>query len=325
MKTYSKLLQRIIAKTGVPNIIELLTDHLTGSDLQSLLLEVFQQRATQRSPQQVLAQYEKNRFVPPSSINVLTALKFETLAYQIASQFQFEPIELSPLCPLGSSSAIGTVHQNKIVTTIRNTEVMADPTNILALEASKRRKAFLKKNAKDATPVQLCTSQRVTRAQFFKGNPLFTAHFKIFCMVTAGRDTGNFQFEIRSLLAHLSFYLKLLTESGKQGFIFQDIDLGITELQEGKRTEILQKEVLDKLKRQFPKVQCRFAPERERGRGYYKDLCFHINAKTPDGKEVNLIDGGFTDWTQQFLNNKKERLLISGMGTELICKAFYKF
>ena len=29
-----------------------------------------------------------------------------------------------------------------------------------------------------------------------------------------------------------------------------------------------------------------------------------------------LIDGGFTTWTQQLLSNNKERLLISGLGTE---------
>jgi len=28
------------------------------------------------------------------------------------------------------------------------------------------------------------------------------------------------------------------------------------------------------------------------------------------------VDGGFTDWTQQLLSNRKERLLISGMGSE---------
>jgi hypothetical protein len=35
-----------------------------------------------------------------------------------------------------------------------------------------------------------------------------------------------------------------------------------------------------------------------------------------------LTDGGFTDWTAQLLNNKKERLLISGLGPERLVSQF---
>jgi hypothetical protein len=37
---------------------------------------------------------------------------------------------------------------------------------------------------------------------------------------------------------------------------------------------------------------------------------------------MNLADGGFADWTQRFLGNQKERLLVSGIGVELIPKRF---
>ena len=63
----------------------------------------------------------------PAQIDTLTSLQFDELAYQIAIKHQFEPIELSPLGPLGNCSVLATVHQNKVVTTIRNTKVMADP------------------------------------------------------------------------------------------------------------------------------------------------------------------------------------------------------
>jgi hypothetical protein len=36
-----------------------------------------------------------------------------------------------------------------------------------------------------------------------------------------------------------------------------------------------------------------------------------------------LVDGGFTNWTQQLLSNQKERLLISGIGTERLCSVFH--
>lgn len=45
----------------------------------------------------------------------------------------------------------------------------------------------------------------------------------------------------------------------------------------------------------------------------------HLKTVIPIGdQEIDIADGGFTDWTQQLLNNKKERLLISGFGLSLL-------
>ncbi len=35
-----------------------------------------------------------------------------------------------------------------------------------------------------------------------------------------------------------------------------------------------------------------------------------------------LVDGGFTDWTAKLLSNKKERFLISGLGSERLIDCF---
>jgi hypothetical protein len=40
------------------------------------------------------------------------------------------------------------------------------------------------------------------------------------------------------------------------------------------------------------------------------------------GLRLNLIDGGFTDWTQRLLSNGKERLFVSALGIELLAKRF---
>jgi len=37
-------------------------------------------------------------------------------------------------------------------------------------------------------------------------------------------------------------------------------------------------------------------------------------------EEWEIADGGFVDWTQRLLGNRKERLLISGFGLELLVK-----
>ena len=59
------------------------------------------------------------------------------------------------------------------------------------------------------------------------------------------------------------------------------------------------------------------APQRSSGRGYYTGLCFKVRADFGAG-ELEVGDGGFVDWTQKLLGNRKERLLISGYGIDRI-------
>jgi hypothetical protein len=54
---------------------------------------------------------------------------------------------------------------------------------------------------------------------------------------------------------------------------------------------------------------------RQRGRGYYRDLCFKVHADT-GGELEEFGDGGFTDWTMRLTASRKERLLISGLGLD---------
>ena len=56
---------------------------------------------------------------------------FDQLAFTLATP-EFEPVELSPVCPLGTSSVVAGISQHLAVTTVRNTEVVSDATNVLA-------------------------------------------------------------------------------------------------------------------------------------------------------------------------------------------------
>ena len=49
---------------------------------------------------------------------------------------------------------------------------------------------------------------------------------------------------------------------------------------------------------------------------------FHIRATATSGQQFELVDGGSVDWTQEFLSNAKERLVISGIGSERLCTEF---
>ena len=153
----SKIIERIEREAGVPGLLSLLAEKISPSDLQSLLLEVYRQRAQRQTPAAVLADYENNRFARPSSTYPVDLLDWENCAFRMLGS-DFQPITLSPVAPLGTSSAIALVDQNRVLSTIRNTEVVSDSTNVMALEAAVRRRQLLKKNPKSKEQIHLATS-----------------------------------------------------------------------------------------------------------------------------------------------------------------------
>src|SRR4051794_16741117 len=148
---------RVARDAGVDDLVDILSERVDGPDLASLLLAVFRRRAARRTPAQVLERYQSDRFVRPSSVapESLDAINSAALA---ALPPGFERLELSPVCPLGTSSVLGGISQDRVVATVRNTEVVSDPTNVLALECALRRRAD-----RSAT-VKLAATQRALRA-----------------------------------------------------------------------------------------------------------------------------------------------------------------
>src|SRR5258708_9614099 len=134
-----------------------LASGLAASELWSLLLDVAERRAAERSAATVQQQWERDRFVGPAYIDQRTLNQLD--GHLLAAASPFEALELSPLAPLGSCSSIALASQNKIVSTIRGTEVVSDPTNLLALESARR----LRKSA--AQTVKLTTNHHCVRAQ----------------------------------------------------------------------------------------------------------------------------------------------------------------
>ncbi|MPN15427.1 hypothetical protein SDC9_162760 [bioreactor metagenome] len=65
------------------------------------------------------------------------------------------------------------------------------------------------------------------------------------------------------------------------------------------------------LHEQYPDIE--FIVNREEtDNSYYHGINFKISIN-----DMEIVDGGFVDWTQKLLGNKKERLLISGAGVDL--------
>jgi len=315
------VLERIQREAGVPELMEVLVERLTPTDLQSLLLEVYRRRALRVQPSQLLERYERDRFVRPSDLAPGELADFERLVWSLLPE-HYTAIELSPLCPLGTNSTVATVDQNKAVTTIRNTEVVADATNVLALECASRRRLLLRNNPQNRERVRLCTSHRVVRGQAYRAAPGVLPHFRLLGLCTAGRDEGSFQFEITSLVEQIDFYLRMLREGSRIGYEAKRLRVTLTDLEDGRREQAIIEQVFGPLMDKHADVLCELDPNRASGRGYYVGACFHIYASNEEGTEFELIDGGFTTWTQQLLSNSKERLLISGLGIERLCSLF---
>ena len=312
----NKIVERIEREAGVPGLVSLLAERLTPTDLQSLLLEAYRQRVSHMQPSEVLSNYQANRFVRPSGVSPTSLLNWEQVAFSTLPP-EFQPLALSPVCPLGTNSVVARVDQNWSVTTTRNSEVVSDSTNVLALECAVRRRELLLANRKSSEPVHLAASHRLLRAQHYEDSAL-VAHFSAFALCSAGRDQGNLQFELSALRLHIGFYLRSLRVFLGPGV---PLYLSVTDFNPSTRVELVET-LLAAIRSEFEDVDCAFDERRTSGRGYYVDLCFHIHAAAASGRRLELVDGGCVNWTQALLSNAKERLVISGIGSERLCTEF---
>jgi hypothetical protein len=347
----SGVIRRIERELGLTGLVDALGNKLPASDLQSLLMEVYRVRAAGGKEAGILAHAARAPLMAPSTVSARDLMAFDSVAFQAASEF--EAVELSPVCPFAAASMLGGTSQNNVMTAIRNAEVLGDPTIGLALEASRRRRS--------GGTVRLCASHRVIRLQPFDV-PGYSPHFRLFALVTAGRDTGSFRFEIEQLLEHVRVYLQAFRMLSAVGFVFQNpvveftdmiaVDAalataGITreEVRKSIRAHrlggsesffrehgiavprevkhpLLESGVIGPLRDEFPEAEFRVNQERLEGLGYYRSFALRISPQAPGGNRYPIVDGGFTDWTARLLGNKKERLLISGIGSEFVCKAY---
>jgi hypothetical protein len=133
-------------------------------------------------------------FVRPSTVDLRDLAAFESALWQQLPAV-FAGIELSPVAPFGTWAAVAGVDQNRVLTTTRTSEVVADPTTVLAVEAARRRREG------GPASVHLATAHRVLRTQRFQAP--FAQHFRLFALVSSGRDSGSSRTEAELMLLQL--------------------------------------------------------------------------------------------------------------------------
>lgn len=310
-----KIIRRIEREVGVPNLSEILAERVKPTDLQSLLLKVYQRRVKRRSPSDVFSDYLSNSFTVPSRCDPVLLLEWDRIAFSHLPE-GFRAIELSPVSPIGSVSRMAPISQDWVLTTIRNMEVVADPTNVLALECALRRQELTKFEPTNATPVHLACSHRVVRAQRYRSSGALQ-HFRLFSLCSGGRTTGDLRFEVQATTQHIRFYLESLKD-----FLGSGVPLRVTiiSLSPDSHDDAIFSVPLENLRNEFDNVDIDLEKAQTRRTQYYRELRFHIYASPARGHELELVEGGDTDWTQRLLSNAKERLIISGIGSERLCE-----
>jgi hypothetical protein len=314
----SSILNRIERTLRAGDVTGSLAEGIPAGDLQAVLLAVMRRRVAALRPADLLERYERNRFARPSGLPPALLLELERRAHQALPQ-GFEALALSPVCPLGTVGALTSVSQNSVLSATRGTEVVSDPTNVLALECAVRRRALLRSERGSTARVSLAAAHRTLRAQRWD-EPGFSQHFALFGLCTAGRDEGSFAFEAEALRRHLGFYLRLLGGLADLGLEPRGLRAEITPIG-GERCDEIRQAVTEPLALEFPHASIAIDGERTRAVGYYAGACLRVAVDGPLGDELELVDGGFTTWTQQLLGNRKERLLISGIGLERLAGA----
>ena len=281
-----------------------LREDLPATRLWSLLLDVLEHRAARRGPADLERQWEADRFVAPSYVDQRTLLELDREL--LTAAVGFESLELSPLAPLGVCSAIAPTSQNRVVATIRGTEVVSDPTNVLALESARRLRS------EPSAIVKLATSHRCVRAQQVPELPGYAAHFRLFCMTTAAHEAADQIRTLNAFVDHIRVHLRALDRLEQCGYEFPD-----------RRVVLLASQARAPLAHRIAASLPEFSIVHEPlTHTYYDGLRFMISARSLKGDAIPLIDGGAFDWVGQLASNHKLIFIASAIGSQLAAYLF---
>jgi hypothetical protein len=306
----SQIVKSILGRIGQPGLLSVLKD-LSGTDLNSILLEVFNEKTRSLTAPALLNRYQQNRFVKPADLPALELRRIEWEVLQLFAEHGFTAIDLAPVTALGSCSVVGPADQKKILSALRGTEVLADNTNAIALHVSDLKQ----NNAWTGDVMRFCNIQRMVRTQAITGKG-FTPHFRVASLVSCGSDSGAYAFEKQALNEHMDVIRTLFLHYYKLEAISFRL-LARTGYPENFLTDMS-----DFLRRQNAELQITTVEHPEKDNQYYKGIQYKADISYK-GKTYEIADGGFVDWTQRLLQNKKERMFTTGFGFDFIYRILH--
>jgi len=332
-----------------------LIEALPAGDQRSLMLHLARSRARRRAPADLLSDRLGSDVYQPAPVDARLLHEVEASALDAAQAF--EAVTLPPVAPGATNAVLAGLDQNLSVATVRGGEVLADPTSSLALEVALRRRAGEAQPALAANARVLRMQQPPAGWQRHFG--LFTlasggrampgdgfatwalrAQLAVYLEMLerlrrSGHAVGRVTVEVSDTAALASRcrgagvdLLDLAAEWRISGADPEHILAGAgVELPRfsasapagWERLGRMADRVLAPLADRFPGARLGFRPGRLHAVGYYRGISLNIDAELA-GTTYSVADGGTVDWTQHLLSDRRERLLVSGIGTERVAR-----
>ncbi|MET0385650.1 MAG: hypothetical protein ABW321_06810 [Polyangiales bacterium] len=274
------------------------------SETTSFLLALARGQAARRRPRDLVAQLARDAFVTPLFLDQRLLHRLDGLA--LAAATGFEALQLSPVAPLGVCSVVAPTSQDRTLTAQRGTEVVSDPTNMLAVVCAQRLLA-----APDA-PVRLCTLHQTLRAQSFPARAGYSRHFRLFALADAGSGTGEDGFEVEALTRHLAVFDRLFDALERElGYVCPERALIVRATDP---RNVLADRLIQRVRAQLPHVTVTREPLEQ---AYYDGIRVMFGARNQAGAFVPIGDGGIFDWLAHLTSNRRFRFVASGFGLQL--------
>ena len=275
---------------------EALLRTLNPIELRTILADVARSRASNQTPADLIKRWREDKLLEPSMLDPREALPITAKLWEVVPP-EFVGVTLSQLTSLGSGIHLGGLGQNRVVTTMRGTEVLADPKHGLALEASRRRR-------NGHSRVHLATHARCTHAWDHSEE---SSHELRFALVSSAPDGGGLSTEADLLDLHLDYWREIMGTVVPRGRIELTVwDSTLAGLIEARGT------------RDGVIVVEGTSDERRPWRNPYTTAAFRF-VVDGDGDEAHEVgDGGFVTWTQALTRNRKDRCLVSGVSVDAI-------
>jgi hypothetical protein len=290
-------------------LVEALAGRSPGENIP-LLLDVARRQTGRLRPADLRAQHDRDAFVHPSTVDLRTTLRFDAVALEAAHDH--EAILLSPLAPLGACAVVSPTVQDRVVTTLRGTEVVSDPTNVMAIECAKR----LAKNP--TSDVRLCTIHQVVRAQRFVARRGLTQHFRLFALAEAGLARPDHGFEVDAVVRLLQVFVRFTDRCAAHGSRFEHRRVSLLVADTSSARAIADR-VAARLARGMPELAI---TNGTLASDYYDGLRVLFDATNAAGVEMNVGDIGLFDWVGKLTSNRRMRFAAAGLGIQLAASAF---
>jgi len=275
------------------------------SDRRGELLAFARAAADSRRPVDLLAQWASDATVRTAQLDQRTSTAYDSLALEAA--VDYEALLLSPVAPIGTSSAVAPTSQDRTLSTIRGTEVVSDPTNVLALECARRLRVA------PGDHVRLCTAHQVVRMQPVPIGPGFTQHFRLFSLADSGPGLADDGFEVAAVIAQLGVHRRILEAAARVHGLVWDRPVAIVRSDD--RLPVIAERVATALRTTQPDVEVRFEALES---AYYGGLRILYGVHGQDDVLREWIDLGVFDWVAQLTSNRRQRFVASAIGIQLL-------